>query len=230
MTLKYFAMVLAVCLSCGTASDNSGFSTQQSGELSDYQYRVTQIAQYLRDALGAPTGVRMSYAAKCSATSSIPPFPAIRLKQPPTSSTGLSAVRMIFESADDVSVTKGLDGVIEVKLGKVSERLLVTKIADLRLDPTQQYNPRDAIGALERTAEMKHAMDTLDMQSSSPFFIGLLRSPENGGPSLPSELMHVTSAQVLDTLARSFRGLVTYGVCTQGYPSGRFFINFVGMP
>jgi hypothetical protein len=137
---------------------------------------------------------------------------------------------MIFESADDVSVTKGLDGVIEIKLGKVSNELLDTKIADIRFDPTQRYNPREAISALVRTAEMKRAMDTLEMQSSSPLFIGLLRSPENGGPSLPSELRHVTSGRVLDKLAQSFRGLVTFGVCTHGYPRRLFFINFVGMP
>jgi len=65
---------------------------------------------------------------------------------------------MIFKSGDNVSVTKGLDGVIEVKLGKVSEELLDTKIANIRFDPTQQYNPRDVISALERTAEMKRAM------------------------------------------------------------------------
>jgi hypothetical protein len=174
--------------------------------------------------------VRLSYAAKCGVTASIPPLPAIQLRRPPASSAGLSAVRTTFKSGDDVSVTKGLNGVIDVKLGKVSEELLDTNIADIGLDPTQQYNPRDAISALERTAEMKRAMDVLDMRSSSTFFIGLLRSPESGGPSLPSEVQHVTTGEMLDMLPRSFRGLVTYGVCTQGYPKRRFFINFVGMP
>lgn len=154
----------------------------------------------------------------------------MQLRQPPASSTGLSAVRLIFESEDDVSVTKGLDGVIEIKLGKVSGELLDTKIADIRFDPIERYNPSSAISALERTAEMKRAMDTLEMRSSSLFYIGLLRSPEDGGPSLPSELQHVTTDRVLDKLARSFRGLVTYGVCTQGYPKRLFLIDFVGMP
>ena len=228
--LKYFAMVLAACLSYGAATDSFGLSTQQTDELSDYQYRAVQIVQYLRSALGSPTGVRLSYAAKCDVNSSIPPLPAIQLRQPPASSAGLSAVRMIFESEGDVSVTKGLDGVIEIKLGKVSGELLDTKIADIRFDPTERYNPRNAISALVRTAEMKRAMDTLEMRSSSPFFIGLLRSPENEGPSLPSELQHVTTGRVLDKLAQSFRGLVTYGVCTQGYPRRLFFINFVVIP
>jgi len=228
--LKYFAIVLAACLSCGTTADSSGLPTQQTDELSDYQFRVVQIVQYLWSALGSPTGVRLSYAAKCGVNAIIPPLPAIQLRQPPASSTGLSAVRMIFKSGDDVSVTKGFDGVIEVKLGKVSEELLGTKIPDIRLDPTQQYNPRDAISALEGTWEMKRAMDVLDMQSSSTFFIGPVRSPQDGGPSLPSEVRHVTTGEMLDILARSFRGLVTYGVCTQGYPKRLFYINFVFMP
>jgi hypothetical protein len=227
--LKYFATVLAACLSCGAATNSAGLSTQQTDE-SDYLYRVVQVVQYLRSALGSPTGVRLSYAAKCGVNSSIPPLPAMQLRQPPSSSTGLSAVRLIFESEDDVSVTKGLDGVIEIKLGKVSGELLDTKIADIRFDPIERYNPRSAISALERTAEMKRAMDTLEMRSSSLFYIGLLRSPENGGPSLPSELQHVTTDRVFDKLAQSFRGLVTYGVCTQGYPKRLFFIDFVGMP
>ena len=228
--MKYFAIVLAACLSCGTTADSSGLPTQQTGELSDYQFRVVQIVQYLWSALGSPTGVRLSYAAKCGVNSSIPPLPAIQLRQPPASSAGLSAVRMIFKSDDDVSVTKGLDGVIEVKLGKVSEELLDTKIADIRFDPTERYNPLNAISALEGTWDMRRAMDTLEMRSSSLLFIGLLRSPEDGGPSLPSELQHVTTGRVLDKLAQSFRGLVTYGVCTQGYPKRLFYINFVGMP
>lgn len=230
--LRNLAVILVVYLSCGARAESSGFSAQptQPYQVSDYNRDLANILNYLRPALTvSPAGVRLSYAAKCAAGAEVPPIPPVRLRAPSRPSTGYSAVSMIFEGNQNVAVTKNVDGIITIKMGTVRDDLLHADIHVLRLRPTAQYDAGSVIAALENTVEMQSAMDSLGLRPSSVFRIGLLQSPGSGRPHIPSVLKNVTVDQVLDLLAKTFRGIVTYGVCTQGPPRRPFFINFVGL-
>jgi hypothetical protein len=136
---------------------------------------------------------------------------------------------MIFEGNQNVAVTKNVDGIITIKMGTVRDDLLHAHIHVLRLQLTAQYDPRSVIAALANTVEMQSAMDSLDLRPSSVFHIGLAQSPGSGRPHVPAVLKNVTIDQVLDLVAKTFRGIVTYGVCTQGTPRRLFYINFAGL-
>lgn len=196
--------------------------------VSGYNRDLANILNYLGPALD-PAGVRLSYATKCADGAGIPPIPPVRLSAPSRASTGYSAVTMIFSDNQNVVVTKNVDGVITIKMGRVREELLHAHIRVLILRPIAQYNPGLVIDALENTVEMRSAMDTLGLRPSSVFRIGLLKSPWSGRPHVPHVLKNVTVDQVLDLLAKTFRGVITYGVCTQGSPRRLFFINFAGL-
>jgi hypothetical protein len=231
-TLKTLAVILVVCLLCGAAAESSGFSPQPSQpyQVSDYNRDLANILNYLDSVLTVSSAsVRLSYSTKCTAGAEIPPIPPLRLRAPSGPDTGYSAVRMIFEGSENVVVSKNVDGIITIKMGTVRDDLLRAHIHILRLPPTAQYNPGSAIDALENTVEVQSAMDSLGLRPSSVFRIGPIRSPGSGKPHIPPVLKNVTVDQVLDLLAKTFRGIVTYGVCTQGLPRRTFFINFAGL-
>jgi hypothetical protein len=227
--LKSFAVILAVCLSCRAAAESSGSSAQttQPYQLSNYSRDLVNILNYLGPALtGIPVGVRLSYATTCAAGTEMPPIPPVRLRSPSSPGTGYNAVKMIFEGNRNVAVTNNVDGIITIKMGTVRDDLLHAHIHVLKLQPTEQYDPSSAIAALEGTVDMESATDSLGLRPASVFRIGLLRSPGSGRSRLPPVLKNVTVDQVLDLVARTFRGVVTYGICTQGVPRHLFFINF----
>jgi hypothetical protein len=229
--LKYFAIILAMCLSCGAVASSSGSSTQrgQSDGLAAYQRDEAKIVEYLRPALNASTTtVQLFYAAKCAAGTDIPPIPPIRFQKASRPNTGFSAVRMIFRGDGNVAVTEGPKGIVRISIGDVPKELLRTHIRVFKLQPIEQYNPSLVISALEDTKEMESAMVALGLSPSAVLHMQLLMLPQKGFPHFPPVLRDVTASQVLDLLTETFRGVVTYGVCTQG-PAGRpLFINFVG--
>lgn len=231
--LKYFAIILAMCLACGAVASSSGSSTQrgQSDGLAAYQRDEANILKYLRPALEAsPTiAVRLIYATKCAAGANIPPIPPIRLQEASRPNTGFSAVRMIFQGDDNVAVTEWPKGIVRIRIGDVPEELLRTHTRVFRLQPIEQYNPSLVIGALKNTKEMEGAMVALGLRPSSVLHMELLTLPQKGAPHFPPVLQDVTANRVLDVLAESFRGVVTYGVCMQGPARRPFFINFVGL-
>jgi hypothetical protein len=174
--------------------------------------------------LVAGTSVRFSYAASCNATSSLPPIPPIRFSTPPSRLTGVGAVRAIFHSDDNVIVTEGPGGIAKVSVGKVPTNLLRTRIALLRLQLIEQYNVSTVIDALESTKEMQGAVKSSGLYIVPLLHIQLLGRPVLGAPHVPAILRDVTIGQVLDLVARTFRGvLVTYGVCTAG-PAPRLLL------
>jgi hypothetical protein len=230
--LRSLAVIIVICLSCGAEAESSVSSAQPSQpyQFSDYNRDLANIVSYLRPALTmSPSGIRLSYATKCAAGAVIPPIPPVRLRVPPRPSTGYGAVRLIFEGNQNVVVTENIDGIITIKMGSVRGELLHAHIHFLRLRPPAQYDPGSVIAALENTVEMQSAMDSLGLRPSSAFRIGLLQSPGSGRPHLPPVLKNFTVDQVLDLIAKTFRGIVTYGVCTQGAPRRLFFMNFVGL-
>jgi len=186
-----------------------------------------KITDALRPVLkDGTTGIRLSYAATCTADTNLPPIPALILDEPPQSSSGLSAGQEVFQHDRDVKVTGGASGVVRIQIGDLPQKLLMTRIRELKLQPTDQYDPRSIIAALENSAEMKHAMHALHMLPSAVLYIGLTQQPEPGMRHFSSVSRDVTVDEVLDELAVVFKGVVAYGACTEGPAPRRFYISF----
>jgi hypothetical protein len=97
----------------------------------------------------------------------------------------------------------------------------------LALVPNQQYDPSEAIWALENSQEVQLEMRKINMRIA--LTQGRLESmPAEGEPHLPSTLRNVTLDGALSEIARRFSGTVVYGECRQ--PSGQVLISirFIG--
>ena len=188
----------------------------------------------------ASTGgaARLYFATQCSADDDssfrsgtpYPPFPQLTLAPSPTKAAPLEAVRAILRNQRDAVVTEDRLGMIRITLGVVPTALLNTKIARLAFDPLARWNPEPAISAIKNTSEVKDAMRTLNVQLPRLRLINIiLTGPgDNHFPHLPVSLENVTMDQALDAVARTFRQLVIYGICTQ--PDGQSVLSLFNTP
>lgn len=221
VALKCFAAILGLSLTCFAVADSAASSSPQTDE--------STLMRYLQPALGARTSVRFSYAASCSAARGFPPIPPIRFSAPSNRLAGVAAVRYIFRLDPNVVVTAGPGGIAKVTVGKVPTNLLRTRVALLRLQPIVQYNPGNVLDALERANELQGAVKSLGLVFVEPLKIQLVHIPEPGDPAphLPAALYDVTVDQVLDLVAKTFRGVVLFGVCTAGTTPRTLYMNFI---
>jgi hypothetical protein len=159
--------------------------------------------------------VRIYYRGACRAGAQDPvPFPAVKAQSPSKDKTGLAAVREIFQNEKNVIVTEEPAGIIRIRIGEVPTAILQTKLSSLTLDRLQQYNPRDAIAALENTREMEMATRSLGMAEPVKL-AGTVAEPQENLPHLPAVIKDVTVEQALDLVAKTWagEGIVIYGVC-----------------
>jgi hypothetical protein len=191
------------------------------------------VLKYLRPALNsAGKAGRLYYRGACQQESGDPiPFPLIETRLPSRGETGLAAVREIFQNDKDVTVTEGLSGIIRIRIAETSTEILETKISLLTLNRMEQYNPGDAISAIERTKEVEAAMRKFGLRL--PLNLGGLESlPTNMRPHLSPSMKNVTVDQALDSIAKTFRGIVVYGECAEpAEPGGArlFDIDFAAV-
>ncbi len=157
---------------------------------------------------------RIYYEAICPPTADFPlAFPPIKVRAP--KATGLAAVRSVFRDEKDVLVAEDPSGIIRVRIGRVPDVILRTRITTLSLKPTEQYNSYQAISAIENAREVRTAMEELHLvvpvrPLDMPFVL-----PAEGLPHLPPELSNVTMDRALDMVARTWGGIVFYGACTE---------------
>jgi hypothetical protein len=195
---------------------------------SEFLDQATTILGHLLPAFKRnPTGVRISYAARCEAARNFPLIPPTRLHEASRSNTALEAARIVFEGDSDVIVTSEEMGNVRIEIGNVPDSLLRTKIATLRLNEIEQYNPIDAIGAILAMKEVQKAAAALHLKPVPVVRVQLLRPSTPGAPHMPSILHNLTVDQILDMLAARFKGAVLYGVCTQGPQPRQFSIDYL---
>lgn len=220
-----------LCLSLLTLIGSSVAGVAFAGQTwpSDELDQETTILGHLLPAFKKdPTGVRLSYAARCDAVKgSLPLIPPIRLQKASRSSTVLEAARRAFSGEDNVIVSRGDLDNVRIEIGNVPDALLRTSIATLRLNEIEQYNPLRAIAAIKVTKEMQKAAAALHLKSAATLSVQLIQRPSPGAPHLPSILQNLTVDQILDMLAARFKGAVLYGVCTQGPQPRQFSIGFL---
>jgi hypothetical protein len=219
IVVKCFAAILGLCLTCCGIADSAGSSPPETDE--------SAIAQYLQPAVATGTSVRFSYVARCNGASGFPAIPPIHLNTPSSRLTGIDAVRSTFASDRDVTVTEGRDGVAKVSVGKVPTDFLRTRVTLLRLQRIDQYNPSKVLDALESTREFENAAKSLGIAMVPLLGVQLLQEPDEHAPHVPAVFHDVTIDQVLDLVAKTFTGIVLYGVCTTGPSPRQVLIKFI---
>lgn len=155
-------------------------------------------------------------------------FPTV-VVHTPKSNSAVRALREMFEGDVDVKVTRDKSEITSITIGQPSTTLLQTKISVLRIAPMAAYNPAVAIGAIEGATEVQSALAKLGLQVPLQPSEQLLAKPSPGLPHLPPVMRDVTAGQLLDSVAVTFRGLVTYGTCTQPNGKGLVEIHFIGL-
>lgn len=143
------------------------------------------------------------------------PFPDIRTLAAETGKTDLAAVRSVFRNNDQVSVRRDRWGIIEMTFGNPPRSILETRIHSMTLEPLARYNAIMVIGAIEDTQEVKAAMRRAGFEFPLTVTDMYVVTPEKGRPHLPAKLENITVERALDLIAKTFRGVATYGVCGQ---------------
>jgi hypothetical protein len=184
-------------------------------------------ADYLRPVLKSIGGAaRINYAGICPGKEKLH-FPAVNVQPASQGSTGITAVRQIFRNDPQVTVTQDQSGILRITIGSVSTSALQTAIPALTLNSASQYTPLSAVVTISNALQT-YAAEPLEMASTVIDII--VRGPAEGAPHLPRLMQNVTVDDALDSLARTFKGIVLYGACKQ--PDGKelFDIDYIDGP
>jgi hypothetical protein len=157
-------------------------------------------------------------------------FPSIYFTSPLGDKKGVPAVREMFGKDKNVTVTADTSGVIRINIGSVFKPILNARLPSLRLTQSAQYNPNGpggAIDAIESSAAVQAAMEKFGVHQESVFYIGLEEPALVELPHLPSEMKDMTVDQALDSIAKTFPGVVVYGECEQPDKDHTVDIRFV---
>ena len=213
--MKVAGAVLAVLLLSGPIRCMGQANTQAASQRAE-----NEVIKYLQTAL-RPTGkaARIYFHGTCNAGGANGlRFPEIDVQPPLDSQTGLDAVRAIFRNDRGVTVTESSSGVIRISIGDVSTQIMNARLPLLKLNQPARYNPDGpggAIDAIEQAGAVKAAMRKLGVSQEPVFYIGLREPAISTRPHLARSMKDVTVDQALDSIARTFPGVVVYGECTQ---------------
>jgi hypothetical protein len=187
----------------------------------------TAVVSYVRPVLKSVGGAaRVNYAGICPGRDKLL-LPDVAAQPAPEGTTGIAAVRKIFGSDPEVMVAQGHAGMLRITIGTVSTTVLQTRIPSLTLDAPAQYTPKDAVYIIAMTANTYAKEHRLDFGIAATVLDVIVRGPSNGAPHLPKLMQNVTVDEALDSLARTFNGIVLYGTCKM--PDGKelFRANFI---
>lgn len=142
-------------------------------------------------------------------------FPPINVNKPLARERGLHAVREVFRSSKNVLVSETQPGVIKIRIGAVPDEILQANISRLTLRPAQQYDATSALYGLVNAADMRAAMRKERFRAVPiyPPLVNLFKVPGTDAPHLPSVMKDVTVDDVLQSVAKTFRGVVLLGAC-----------------
>ncbi len=143
------------------------------------------------------------------------PFPAVKLRNPSTGGAGLPAVREIFRDDRGVVVTQAQPGVIRIRVGEVPDQILRTKISHLALGPAGQYDATSALYELLSAADFRAALRRNQFQALPvyPPLVNLVNLPGAAVPHLPRVMKELTVDDILQSVAKTFKGVVLFGGC-----------------
>jgi hypothetical protein len=210
---RYMLVALSICgLQCVEASPPAATASVELA--THYERPVLKVLWPVLQT--ANKAGRIYFNAICPPTENYAlAFPRLEMHPPATNASGLAAVRSIFRNKRIVTVVEDTPGIIRIRTGKVPDAILRTRISALSLTPIEQYNPLPAIWAIENAAEVRSAAESLHIVVPIRAINMPVMRPAEGLPHLPGELSNVTMDQALDMVARTWSGIVLYGVCTR---------------
>lgn len=190
------------------------------------------VIDYLRPELGHFGGVaRLYYAGECLTTEPSDPlprllFPSVWLMPSLRGATGLVAVQQIFRDDPHVAIAQDRTGILRVTIGSVSDALLQMRMTSLELDSVSQYDVESALDSIAYTVNRYAKQRELPFGLLPHVIERLVGGPVEGAPHLPELMQNVTVDRALDDVARTFKGIVTYGECRR--PDGKtlFLLGF----
>ncbi len=141
-------------------------------------------------------------------------LPRFDILPPSGKKSGLSAVKDIFRSSKNVTITEDPSGIMRIRVGDVPDAVLHTRITKISLSLMSQYNDYDAIHDIEQSREVQDALHRLNLRFPSKLIDIMEVDPSVGTAHTPAHgSANVTMDQALDSVAASFKGIVLYGVC-----------------
>lgn len=181
-------------------------------------------ADYLRPVLNSIGGAaRINYAGVCPGQRKVR-APSVGVRPAPPGISGMTAVREIFRNDPDVSITQDESGMPTITIGSVSTSALQTKLAKLSLSSVAQYTPMSAIVTISNALQANAAEH---VESATTVVDIIVSAPIEGRPHLPPVMQNITVDDALDSVARTFKGIVLYGACTQSDGKELFDINYI---
>lgn len=178
------------------------------------QFRA--LVSYVRPLLkGIGGAARLYYAGECPGRD-YPMrgilFPSVYL-EPAQGATGVNAIRQIFRVDPKVSVAQDRSGMVRIMVGSVSTALLQARIPRITFTLNDRYTVLSAVDEINETTAAYAAKIGLEY-GLAPFLIDhLIQQPIDGLPHLPATMQNVRLDETLDIVARTFKGISTYGEC-----------------
>jgi hypothetical protein len=210
-----WCFLLAALLSRGVIAADPG-EAELGSTSPDEEYAV-HILDKLKPVLASAGGAsRFNFVGPCHSGKNPVGFPTLNLQPPSEGKTGVRAVRDMFRGNKGVAITSSASGIIRIKIGSAPFTLLQTRIPVLKLKPLEQYNPLDAIYAIQSAKEVEAARSKLGLLYPTAIVDQRQLEPAEGLPHLPSVLKDVTMDQALDAVAKAFKCVVIYGECVGG--------------
>jgi hypothetical protein len=144
-------------------------------------------------------------------------FPRVRVQSPLGNDTGLAAIRDVFRNDANVKVSEGTDGIVRIEIGQLPAKvatILDTRISVVNFDQAQQYTEKQALTRIQSSTEVREARRRLGTQPDGiPLYMSAVKQPVEGAPHLPTSMVNLTWDQALDSVAKTFGGVVLYGTC-----------------
>jgi hypothetical protein len=224
MKFLFIVLLLSSALGCASAEGlPKGYVISQHNQ--------EDVLKYLLPALMSRGGSgRIYYSTACKTKDSQTlPFPRVEGRPPSKETTGLVAVREIFENDKHVMASEDRSGIVRVTIGQPERALLQTRIHSLTLKPHEQYNAMLAIFAILNSKDVEPAVHQLGFDQPNIVFGGDIALPEKGVwlPHLPASMKDLTMDQALDAVARTFGGIVIYETCAERSGKRLVSLDFV---
>ena len=221
---KCGAIVLAVCLTYKALCAQPAPKEQPWQESERNETLLVNAVSPVLKSCGM--GMRIEYGVTCRTSEDkrgLLVFPKVKTQSAPKQGAALERIRHVFVRDPRVVVSQQSPNVILVGIGHVDGALLRTKIARLKLSPTEQYNTFSAESALVRSGEMETALQRLHLDDAPVVASEGLVRPDK---KLPSSLRNVTIGEALDQIAATFGVISVYGECTNPPPGRKRIIIY----
>lgn len=162
------------------------------------------IVDRLKEAnLPTGTSIRLDYLSDCNAKDERA-VPSLKLRTPARGLGGVAAIREIFRGNKNVVITEEPGNLFRIKIGRVSEDLLNTRVSSLELNEVERYNPRMMVTKLlYETKEVPAAATRLGYRL--PVRVGgTMVDPAPDLAHLPAAIRNLTVDQILSLVAKTW--------------------------